>query len=60
MTTVPTMAQSLAAPTLISILWVAFGYSLVRRRRPWLGTGPARLSRGHEWRSIAPAIHTSI
>jgi Amt family ammonium transporter len=37
-----TMAQSLAAVALISILWVAFGYSLVFvGDGPWLGT-PAR------------------
>jgi Amt family ammonium transporter len=34
-----TMAQSLAAVALISILWVAFGYSLVFvGEGPWLGT----------------------
>jgi ABC-type transport system involved in multi-copper enzyme maturation permease subunit len=34
-----TMAQSLAAVTIISILWVAFGYSLVFvGDGPWLGT----------------------
>jgi hypothetical protein len=39
MTTIPTMAQSLAAVALISILWVAFEYSLVfAGDGPWLGT----------------------
>src|ERR1700722_701356 len=34
-----TMAQSLAAVAIISILWVAFGYSLVFvGDGPWLGT----------------------
>ena len=34
-----TMAQSLAAVSMISILWVAFGYSLVFvGDGPWLGT----------------------
>src|SRR4051794_2137743 len=34
-----TMAQSLAAVTLVSILWVAFGYSLAFvGDGPWLGT----------------------
>ena len=54
------MAQSVAVVALISILWVAFEYSLV-----FAGDGPARhtaarLSRGHDWRSIATAIGSSI
>ena len=39
MTTIPTMAQSVAVVALISILWVAFEYSLVfAGDGPWLGT----------------------
>ena len=38
-----TMAQSLAAVALISILWVAFGYSLVFRRRRALAWHPRPL-----------------
>ena len=50
-----TMAQSLAAVALISILWVAFGYSLAFvGDSPWLGTLDRAFLRGMEMDSVNP------
>src|ERR1700744_1904883 len=54
-----TMAQSLAAVTLISILWVAFGYSLVFvGDGPWLGTLDRWFLAGMTVDSVNPAAKT--
>jgi Amt family ammonium transporter len=51
-----TMAQSLAAVTLISILWVAFGYSLAFvGDGPWLGTLDRWFLSGMTMDSVHPA-----
>jgi ammonia channel protein AmtB len=63
MNVLATMAQSLAAVTLISILWVAFGYSLCFvGDGPWLGTlvglfVPLRVSREHELEGLDISQH---
>jgi ammonium transporter, Amt family len=54
-----TMAQCLAAVALISILWVAFGYSLVFvGNGPWLGTLDRWFLSGMTMDSINPAAKT--
>src|SRR6476469_1323052 len=54
-----TMAQSLAAVTIISILWVAFGYSLVFvGDGPWLGTLDRWFLAGMTMDSVNPAAKT--
>jgi Amt family ammonium transporter len=54
-----TMAQSLAAVTLISILWVAFGYSLCFvGDGPWLGTLDRWFLAGMTMDSVNPAAKT--
>jgi Amt family ammonium transporter len=54
-----TMAQSLAAVALISILWVAFGYSLVFVGDcPWLGTLQRGFLVGLTMDSVHPAAKT--
>jgi Amt family ammonium transporter len=54
-----TMAQSLAAVTMISILWVAFGYSLVFvGDGPWLGTLDRWFLTGMTLDSVNPAART--
>jgi len=54
-----TMAQSLAAVATISILWVAFGYSLVFvGDGPWLGTLDRWFLAGMTMDSINPAAKT--
>jgi Amt family ammonium transporter len=54
-----TMAQSLAAVTIISILWVAFGYSLVFvGDGPWLGTLERGFLAGMTMDSVNPAART--
>jgi len=54
-----TMAQSLAAVALISILWVAFGYSLVFvGDGPWLGNLDRLFLAGMTMDSINPAAKT--
>jgi Amt family ammonium transporter len=54
-----TMAQSLAAVTIISILWVAFGYSLVFvGDGPWLGTLDRWFLAGMSMDSVNPAAKT--
>src|SRR6202166_2774919 len=54
-----TMAQSLAAVTIISILWVAFGYSLVFvGDGPWLGTLDRGFLAGMTMDSVDPAAKT--
>jgi ammonium transporter, Amt family len=54
-----TMAQSLAAVSLISILWVAFGYSLVFvGHGPWLGTLDRWFLAGMTMDSVNPAAKT--
>jgi ammonium transporter, Amt family len=54
-----TMAQSLAAVALISILWVAFGYSLVFRGDGlWLGTLDRWFLSGMTMDSVNPAAKT--
>jgi ammonium transporter, Amt family len=54
-----TMAQSLAAVTIISILWVAFGYSLVFvGDGPWLGTLVHWFLAGMAMDSVNPAAKT--
>jgi hypothetical protein len=50
-----TMAQSLAATALVSILWVAFGYSLAfTGDGAWLGSIDRLFLRGLEMDSISP------
>jgi len=54
-----TMAQSLAAVAIISILWVAFGYSLVFvGDGPWLGTLDRSFLAGMTMDSVNPAAKT--
>jgi Amt family ammonium transporter len=54
-----TMAQSLSAVTMISILWVAFGYSLVFvGDGPWLGTLDRWFLMGMTLDSVNPAAKT--
>jgi Amt family ammonium transporter len=54
-----TMAQSLAAVALISILWVAFGYSLAFvGDGPWLGTLDRWFLTGMTMDSVNPAAKT--
>jgi ammonium transporter, Amt family len=54
-----TMAQSLAAVTIISILWVAFGYSLVfGGDGPWLGSLDRWFLAGMTMDSVNPAAKT--
>jgi ammonium transporter, Amt family len=54
-----TMAQCLAAVALISILWVAFGYSLVFvGDGPWLGTLDRWFLSGMTMDSVNPAAKT--
>jgi Amt family ammonium transporter len=54
-----TMAQSLAAVALISILWVAFGYSLVFvGDGPWLGSLDRWFLAGLTMDSVNPAAKT--
>ena len=54
-----TMAQSLAAVAIISILWVAFGYSLVFvGDGPWLGTLDRWFLVGMTMDSVNPAAKT--
>src|ERR1700739_2386554 len=54
-----TMAQSLAAVAAISILWVAFGYSLVFvGDGPWLGTLNRSFLAGLTMDSVNPAART--
>src|SRR6201994_3850890 len=54
-----TMAQSLAAVMMISILWVAFGYSLVFvGDGPWLGTPDRVFLAGMTMDSVNPAAKT--
>jgi ammonium transporter, Amt family len=54
-----TMAQSLAAVMIVSILWVAFGYSLVFvGDGPWLGTLDRWFLIGMTMDSIHPAAKT--
>jgi Amt family ammonium transporter len=54
-----TMAQSLAAVTIISILWVAFGYSLVFvGDGPWLGTLDRGFLAGMTMDGVNPAAKT--
>jgi len=54
-----TMAQSLAAVALVSILWVAFGYSLVFvGDGPWLGSLDRLFLAGMTLDSVNPAAKT--
>jgi ammonium transporter, Amt family len=54
-----TMAQSLAAVAMISILWVAFGYSLAFvGDGPWLGTLDRWLLIGMTMETVNPAAKT--
>jgi ammonium transporter, Amt family len=54
-----TMAQSLAAVAIISILWVAFGYSLVFvGDGPWIGTLDRWFLAGMTMDSVNPAAKT--
>ncbi|BAC45872.1 blr0607 [Bradyrhizobium diazoefficiens USDA 110] len=54
-----TMAQSLAAVTMISILWVAFGYSLCFvGDGPWIGTLDRWFLAGMTLDSVNPAAKT--
>src|SRR5213080_560663 len=54
-----TMAQSLAAVTMISILWVAFGYSLCFvGDGPWIGTLDRWFLAGMEMDSVNPLAKT--
>jgi ammonium transporter, Amt family len=54
-----TMAQSLAAVALVSILWVAFGYSLVFvGNGPWLGNLDRWFLAGMTANSVNPAAKT--
>jgi len=54
-----TMAQSLAAVMIVSILWVAFGYSLVFvGNGPWLGTLDRFFLAGMSMDSVNPAART--
>jgi ammonium transporter, Amt family len=54
-----TMAQSLATVAIVSILWVAFGYSLVFvGEGPWLGTLDRWFLSGMTMDSVNPAAKT--
>src|SRR6478735_10993090 len=54
-----TMAQSLSAVALISILWVAFGYSLAFvGDGPWIGTLDRMFLNGMTMDSVHPAAKT--
>jgi ammonium transporter, Amt family len=54
-----TMAQSLAAVAVVSLLWVAFGYSLVFvGNGPWLGTLDRLFLAGMTMDSVNPAART--
>ena len=54
-----TMAQSLAATALVSILWVAFGYSLVfAGDGAWIGSGSRLMLAGMGMDSINPLAKT--
>src|SRR5438270_8244417 len=54
-----TMAQSLAAVAIVSVLWVAFGYSLVFvGDGPWLGTLDRWFLAGITMDSVNPAART--
>src|SRR6201994_3623381 len=54
-----TMAQSLAAVAIVSILWVAFGYSLVFvGDGPWLGTLDRAFLAGMAMDGVNPAAKT--
>jgi Amt family ammonium transporter len=54
-----TMAQSLAAVALISVLWVAFGYSLAFvGDGPWIGTLERAFLAGVTMESVNPAAKT--
>jgi Amt family ammonium transporter len=54
-----TMAQSLAAVAIISVLWVAFGYSLVfAGDGPWLGTLQRAFLAGMTMDSVHPTAKT--
>jgi ammonium transporter, Amt family len=54
-----TMAQSLAAVAIVSILWVAFGYSLVFvGDGPWLGTLDRWFLTGMTMETVNPAAKT--
>src|SRR6201994_2068500 len=54
-----TMAQSFAAVMIISILWVAFGYSLVFvGDGPWIGTLQRAFLAGMKMDSVSPAAKT--
>jgi Amt family ammonium transporter len=54
-----TMAQSLAAVMIISILWAAFGYSLVfAGHGPWLGALDRIFLAGMSMESVHPAAKT--
>src|SRR6266481_4250632 len=54
-----TMAQSLAAVAIISILWVAFGYSLAFvGNGPWIGTLDRWFLAGMEMDSVNPLAKT--
>src|SRR6201746_2662872 len=58
-TVLATMAQSLAAVSIISILWVAFGYSLAFvGDGPWLGTLDRWFLAGMTMDSVNPAAKT--
>src|SRR5437763_590635 len=58
-TVLATMAQSLAAVALVSILWVAFGYSLAFvGDGPWLGTLDRWFLAGMTMESVNPAAKT--
>jgi ammonium transporter, Amt family len=54
-----TMAQSLAAVALISVLWIAFGYSLAFvGDGPWIGTLERAFLAGVTMESVNPAAKT--
>lgn len=54
-----TMAQSLASVAMVSLLWVAFGYSLTFvGDGPWLGTLDRAFLRGMEPTSVNPLAKT--
>ncbi len=54
-----TMAQSLAAVALISVLWIAFGYSLAFvGDGPWIGTLERAFLAGVTMESVNPAART--
>ena len=54
-----TMAQSLAAVALVSLLWIAFGYSLAFvGNGPWIGTFDRAFLLGMTMESVHPAAKT--